>query len=143
MSALSRFMKQNKLAKENTTYAATKSLRDENGEPLLWEIKPLSTKKDEQIKEQCMVDVPVKGKPNLYRPKLNTSAYLSKMLAASVVYPDLLDAELQDSYGVKTPEDLLKEMIDDPGEYNDFGLFIQNFNGFNVSLDEKVEQAKN
>jgi hypothetical protein len=143
MSALTLFMKQNKAVKENTKYAATKSLLDENGEPLLWEIKPLSTKDDEKIKEQCTMEVPVKGKPNLYRPKLNTTQYLGKMLAASIVYPDLLNAELQDSYGVKTPDDLLKEMVDDPGEYNDFGLFVQKFNGFNVSLEEKVDEAKN
>ena len=38
------------------------------------------------------------------------------MVAASVVYPDLDNAELQDSYGVKRPEELLLEMVDDPGE---------------------------
>ena len=43
---------------------------------------------------------------------------------------------------MKTPEDLLKEMIDDPGEYNELLLFIQNFNGFST-LDDKVEEAKN
>ena len=42
-----------------------------------------------------------------------------------------------------TPEDLIKEMIDDPGEYQDFVTFIQNFNGFNVSLEDKVDNAKN
>lgn len=136
-------MKINKVARENTVFAATKSLCDEDGRPLEWEIKPLSTREDEKIKEQCTMEVPVKGKPNLYRPKLNTTEYLAKMVAASVVFPDLLNAELQDSYGVKTPEDLLKEMVDDPGEYNDFALFVQKFNGFNVSLDEKVDEAKN
>ena len=33
------------------------------------------------------------------------------LLAASVVYPDLNDAELQDSYGVKTPEALINKML--------------------------------
>ena len=42
-----------------------------------------------------------------------------------------------------TPEDLLKEMIDDPGEYQAFAGFVQEFNGFNTTLDEKVEEAKN
>jgi hypothetical protein len=90
-----------------------------------------------------MIDVPIKGKPNAYRPKLNTSLYLVKMMVASIVSPNLYDAELQDSYGVKTPEELLKEMIDDPGEYNDFASFIQEFNGFNTSMEDKVEEAKN
>ena len=143
MSNFSKFMKANKIAKENTTFAATKSLVDEEGKPLLWTIKPLTTSENENIRESCMVDVPVTGKPNMFRPKLNTSKYIAKMVAASIAEPNLYDKELQDSYGVMTPEDLLKEMIDDPGEYNDLVAFIQDFNGFNTTLEDKVEEAKN
>ena len=57
--------------------------------------------------------------------------------------PDLYDAELQDSYGVKTPEDLLLAMVDSPGEYNDLAAYVQKFQGFDVSLDDKVQEAKN
>lgn len=143
MSNLSLFLKKNKIQKENTTYAATKSLCDEQGNPLLWEIKPLTTKENENIREACMIEVPVKGKPNMFRPKLVTSKYLTKMMVASIVEPNLYNAELQDSYEVKTPEDLLKEMVNDPGEYNDLATFIQQFNGFNTTMQDKVEEAKN
>ena len=143
MSKFSRFMKQNKIKKENTTFAPTKSLLDENGEPIKFIIKPLTTKENEDIREACTVDIPVTGKPNIFRPKLNTSKYLAKMLCSCIIEPNLFDKELQDSYRVMTPEDLIKEMIDDPGEYQDFVMFIQNFNGFNVSLEDKVDNAKN
>lgn len=143
MSNLSLFLKKNKIQKENTTYAATKSLCDEQGNPLLWEIKPLTTKENEDIREACTMEVPVKGKPNLFRPKVNTNQYLAKMIVASVVEPNLYNAELQDSYGVKTPDDLLKEMVNDPGEYNDLAAFVQKFNGFNTTMEDKVEEAKN
>lgn len=143
MSNLTRFMKQNKTVRENTTFAATKSLTDENGEPMLWEIRPIPTKEDERIRDECTVEIPVKGKPNLYRNKVDANKYISKLLAASVVFPDLMNEELQDSYGVKFPEDLLKEMLDDTGEYTAFTAFVQKFNGFNITLDDKVDEAKN
>jgi hypothetical protein len=143
MSNLSLFLKKNKKVKENTTYPATNSLVDGQGNSLLWVIKPLTTKENEDIREECTFEVPVRGKPNMFRPKVNTNQYLAKMIVASVVEPNLYNAELQDSYGVKTPEDLLKEMIDDPGEYNDFATFIQQFNGFNTTLGDKVEEVKN
>ena len=41
-----------------------------------------------------------------------------------------------------TPEELIKEMVDDPGEYADFSAFVQKYNGF-TSMDDKVEDAKN
>jgi hypothetical protein len=143
MSNLALFMKRNQIAKENTFFAATQSLKDEEGNPLMWEIRPLTPKEEERIKELCTNEVPVKGRPHLTIPKLNTSKYISKMLAASVVTPDLLNAELQDSYGVKNEEDLLKEMIDSPGEYNDFGMFVQRFNGFNIAIEDKADEVKN
>lgn len=143
MSNFNRFMKQNKIAKENTTFPATKSLVDEKGNPLEWVIKPLSTKENDDIRDACMMEVPVVGKPNMFRPKLNTSKYIAKMLCACIVEPNLYDKELQDSYGVMTPEELLKEMIDNPGEYQALTAFVQEFNGFNTTMDDKVEEAKN
>lgn len=142
MSNLSLFLKGNKKQKSNVFYAATKSLCDENGKPLQWELRPISTRENDEIRDECTVEVQVTGKPNLYRPKVNSALYAAKMVVASIVYPDLDDAELQDSYGVKKPEDLIKEMIDDPGEYNDLIAFVQNLNGF-TAMDDKVAEAKN
>lgn len=143
MSKFAKFMKANKAVKENEMHPVTKSLCDEKGVPLDWEFRHITSKENENIREACTVDIPVTGKPNMYRPKLKSSLYIQKMIVASVVMPDLYDAELQDSYGVKTPEDLLMAMVDDPGEYNDLAAYVQKFQGFNVSFEDKVEEAKN
>lgn len=143
MSKFARFMKENKVAKKNEKHPVTKSLCNDTGNPLEWEFRHISSKENENIRESCTFEVPVTGKPNVFRQKINTSLYIRKMVAASVVVPDLYDAELQDSYGVKTPEDLLMEMVDDPGEYNDLAAYVQEFQGFNVSFGEKVDEAKN
>ncbi len=143
MSNFSRFMKENKKSKVNGFYAPTASLTDEDGNPLQFEFKPITSKENEQIREDCTIDVQITGKPNMFRPKLNTSKYLSKLIVKSCVMPDLYNAELQDSYGVKTPEDLLFAMVDDAGEYQDLCVWLQRFQGFTKTLDEKVEEAKN
>jgi len=77
------------------------------------------------------------------RPKVDTSKYIGQIIAAAVVVPDLYDKELQDSYGANTPEELLKEMIDNPTEYNEFTVFVQGYNGFDVSLNDKIDEVKN
>lgn len=143
MSKFAKFMKANKKVQENGFFAATKSLCDEAGVPLLWEFKHISSAQNEAIREDSTKDVAVQGKPGMFRPKLKSSQYIRKMIAASVVEPDLFDKELQDSYGVATPEDLLLAMVDDPGEYNDLAAYVQKFQGFNISFEEKVEEAKN
>ncbi len=143
MSNFAQFMKQNKAPKANTFFAATQSLRDENGEPLKWEIKPISSRENSDLREDCMIEVPIPGKPNAYRQKINTAKYISQLLVKSCVCPDLYDKDLQDSYGVMTPEDLLFAMVDDPGEYDTFTAFVQNFNGFTKSFEDKIDEAKN
>lgn len=143
MSKFSMFMKANKAVKENVKFAATKSLCDKEGKPLLWELRAVSSKENEALRDSCVAEVAVAGKSGITRSKLKTGLYVQKLIAASVVVPDLYDAELQDSYGVKTPEELLMALVDNPGEYNRLAEFVQHFQGFDVSLDEKAEQAKN
>lgn len=136
-------MKANKVAKKNEHYAPTVTLTDENGKPLEWEFRPLTSKENEALRDSCTTEVQVTGKPNLYRPKLNTSQYIVKMIVASTVFPDLYDKELQDSYGVMTPEELLYALVDNAGEYQDFSVWMQKYQGFTKTLEEKVDEAKN
>lgn len=142
MSDLTRFLKKNKKVKDNTTFPVTKSLTDDNGKTLLWLIRPVSTSENDALRDECTIDVQIPGKPGMYRPKLQSSKYIAKLLANSVVEPNLHDKDLQDSYGAMTPEELIKEMVDDPGEYSDFTAFVQKFNGF-TNMEDKVSEAKN
>lgn len=143
MSELSRFLKENKKKRENTTYAPSKYFVDEKGKPLEWTFRPITTKENDELRDRNSVDVPVTGKPGQFRTKLDYSGYMADLIAASVVEPNLKSAELQDSYGVKKPKDLLREMIDDPGEYNDLVQFVSDYNGFSETLADKREKAKN
>lgn len=137
-----RFMKKNKAVKENTFYPATASLCDENGKPLEWEIKALTTKETEAIREKNIIEIPVPGKPGMYRQKV-TENYVPSLICAAVVSPNLYDAELQDSYGVKTPQELIVEMVDNPDEYAKLLQFVQTYSGIKSTMDEEIEEAKN
>lgn len=56
MSKFSRFMKANKIAKPNEKYAPTTTLQDENGEPLKWEFRQISSKENDELRESCTID---------------------------------------------------------------------------------------
>lgn len=143
MGSLNAFLKKNKKEKQTTRYPATKSLCDENGNPLMWTVRAISTKESEAIREACTTEVPVTGKPGMYRQKVNTHKLLAKYICAAVVEPDLNNKELQDSYGVLNAEDLIVEMIDDPGEFGEFATFVQQYSGLDETMQEKVDEAKN
>ncbi len=137
-----RFMKKNKAVKENAFYSATASLCDENGKPLEWEIKALTTKETEAIREKNTIEIPVTGKPGMYRQKV-TKDYIPSLICAAVVSPNLYDAELQDSYGVKTPQELIVEMVDNPEEYSALLQFVQSYSGIKATMDDEIAEAKN
>lgn len=144
MSKFSQFMKSNKKEKKNGFFAPTASLTDEStGKPVKWEFRHLTSRENDSLRDDCTIEVQVTGKPNLYRPRLDTSRYLNKMICAATVCPDLYDSALQDSYGVKTPEELVYAMVDDPGEYSDLCGWMQKFQGFSKTLEDKAEEAKN
>lgn len=140
---LSRFLKENKKSKEGTTFRPTVNITDENGEPAEFKLRPITTRENNEIMDKCTIDVPVTGKPGQTKTKFLRFKYMAMVAAASVVEPDLYNAELQDSYGVQKPEDLIQEMIDEPGEFSKFFEFISEFNGFDKSINEDVEEAKN
>jgi hypothetical protein len=141
-NTLTAFLSQNAVKIENTKVVVSKRFVDENKKPIQWEIRALNAGEDEDIRKSATRKIPVPGRRGQYQPETDINLYLAKMAAACTVFPNLFDAELQDSYNVKTPEDLLRAMLTS-GEYADFLQTIQNMNGYDVSTEEMVEDAKN
>lgn len=143
MSNFELFMKGNKVKRENQFIAVSNNFLDKDGNPVKWEVRHLTTREANAIREDCTTEIQVKGKPGMFRNKFNTNEYLCKLASSAVVFPDLNDKALQDSYGVMTPEELIVEMIDDPTEFSEFLNKIQNMSGLDKSFNDKVEEAKN
>ena len=133
MSNLSLFLKKNKKQRPNVRYAATQSLCDEKGKPLEWEIKPISSAEHDRIREECGIGTEGSSFWGRYR---------EKFLTACIVYPDLYDQELQDSYGVMSAEELLRAMVDDPKEFDALYSFAYGA-GDTDGIEKRIEEAKN
>jgi len=142
MSNLRGFFKSEKAVKKNAQYAVSKEFKDEKGKPLKWVIKPITTKENNALREECTVEIPITGRRGQYRQKFNYDKYLIRLLCESVVEPNLNAKELQDDYGVMCAEDLIVEMVDNVSEFNDFVSFVNDFNDF-TDINDKVEEAKN
>lgn len=139
---LSAFLSQNAVKVENTKYVASKRFLDENKKPIEWEICVITPEEDEELRKSCLRRVPVPGKRNQFMPETDFNAYVGKLAARCTVFPNLNDAELQNSYGVMGDVKLLKTMLT-PGEYADYVAKVQEVNGFQISMEDLVEEAKN
>ena len=121
--------------------------KDKDGEPIYktkpieWELKAISSEMDEIIRSECTKKVPT-GKRGQTKLELDENKYLGRMCAACVVYPDLKTADLQDSYGADSPDDLLKKILL-PAEYTDLRVKVMEINGYDTSMEDLVDEAKN
>lgn len=142
MSSLSCFLAQNVVAVENIKHVVSKRFIGTDKKPVRWELRCISSEEDEALKKSCTKRVQVPGRKGMYVPETDYTAYVGKLAAACTVFPDLNNKELQDSYQVMGSDVLLKKMLT-PGEYSSYLAKVQEINGFDVSMDELVDEAKN
>ena len=139
---LSAFLAENALAVENVKFAVSKRFMGDDGKPMLWEIKTITGTEDEALRKSCAKRVPIPGKKNQYQKETDYDMYLGKLAVACTVFPDLNNKELQDSYKVMGADALLKTMLT-PGEYADYLTKVQEVCGFETTLQDEVDEAKN
>ena len=134
------FLKTNKIEKQNEFIPVSQAFQDEDGNPILWEVRQLTNDEMKYIKKTCVKQT--RDKRGNVSMETDTDKMLGLMAATSTVYPDLKNAELQNSYGVLGEVALLEAMLS-AGELMVYQQEINRINGFDVSFDDKVEEAKN
>lgn len=119
---------------------------DEKGnvitEPIKWKFGALDGDQDEAIRKANTKRKPVPGKKHLLLPETDYDTYTLQVAIATCKFPDLNNAELQASYGVMGAEALVKKMLT-AGEIAEFKQVAQSVNGFDIEMDDLVEEAKN
>ena len=141
MSNLSAFMQPNVEQIENAKFAASPRFKGEDGKPMEWEICCISADEYARIRNSCVKQVQVTGKKGQYTQQMDSFAFQAKICARCTVFPDLNNAELQNSWGVTKPEELLVKMLIG-GEFEDYATEVFRINGFKA-VDDLVDEAKN
>lgn len=116
--------------RENVRVAVSDRFLDEEGKPQLWELAPLCAADVQRLLSEPGAEA---GRPG---------RLLLQLLAQSVVWPDLQEAELQDSWGALGAEQLLLRMLS-PGEFAALQRAFVELNLQGRGLSGQVAQAKN
>jgi hypothetical protein len=140
MSSLQAFFAQNVKSDIIEEFVVSERFRDENGKPIPWKIRAITEEENEQIRKAATQVVKEKG--GRRNVEIQPEVYLAKVATASVVFPDLKNAELQKSYGVMGAEDLLKKMLLS-GEYATLIQKVQEVNGFDRDINDLMDEVKN
>lgn len=104
--------------------------KDDKGNPIPWTIQSLSIEQIQAVAKASMVN----GQVDVQKNQVG-------MMTASVISPNLRNAELQDYFEVMTEEDLLKAMLL-PVEYAKLYEAIADLNDIKTEA-EMVDEVKN
>lgn len=139
MSNLSLFFAQNVVSEISEEVIISPRFKNEAGKPVPWKLRSMTEDENEAIRKSAQRKIKERGIVTL---DTNSDEYLAKLVVASVVFPDLKDAELQKSYGVLGADQLLRKMLL-PGEYATLLQKVQEVNGFDRDVNELAEEVKN
>lgn len=141
MDTLSAFLKENKIKRELSEYVASRDFVDAQGNPIAWKLRPLSNEELDKLRDRFTTRSKNKmtGQTD---ERFDREGFTVEMALTSIVFPELKDERLQDSYGVADAEDLLKAMLS-PGELQDLFLAVNEVSDFEVGMNEKIKIAKN
>lgn len=137
---LKAFMAESAIQYKEVDYVASERFIDEKNNPIPWKLRILTETELSKLKAQCKKRV-TNPKTQQSYIETDSSKLADLMIENSVIYPNLNNAQLQDSYGAVGAIDLAKKMLI-PGEYNDLILAVNEANGFNSGMAEKIKRAK-
>ena len=140
MKDLKFFLKQNTIPVENQEVEVSKRFKDDAGNTVKFEIKSISNEMDDALRKQNTRQV--KKAKGVVVPELDQQKYFVDLVLKSLVYPDLNDKELQDSWGVMDSKELINAMLL-PGEYSSLLQEVQKINGWDINIEDIKEEAKN
>lgn len=137
MNGLSAFFRENAEKKElEIDFVVSPRFLGENGTPIAWKLRAVMPEEMEAIRKAAT-------RTNFKDKTIDfdTEIYQKNLMAMTVIYPDLENAALQDSYGVSTPQALLSTMLNG-GEYNRLSLKVNELNGGELAISQLKEQKE-
>ncbi len=144
MSNLAAFFAHNKKQNDNIKRAISKKFIDEQGNPIEWEFAPITPERDAELKsESTKRSMIMQGKrKGQYNTDFDHFKYQRLLTVESIVFPNLNDKELQDSYCAMGADELLGKMLT-IGEIANAAAAAQEANGYEAELEDMVEEVKN
>jgi len=121
---------------ENKEVVVSNRFINEKGNPEPFVIRPVTEEENKQlIKKYTRLNK--KGVEVFDRTE-----YVHAMVAKAVIAPDLMNAELQDAYGIRGEAELLQKMLF-IGEFATLSQEVQTISGLDADINEDIEEVKN
>lgn len=112
------------------------------GKKKVMKFKPISADLGDKLRKKNRKVKFIKGQRIM---ETDQDKYVSDLIIETTTYPDLKNSELQASWGVMGSDELLSAMKSKmkDGEFSEWSTIVSEVNGYDKSVSELVEEAKN
>lgn len=140
---LQAFLKGNAKPIEDIEMIVSTRFVDSNNKAIPWILRQLTGKESNNLRKKHTRKI--KNKLGRIEEQFNSEAYQEEFIISCIVFPDLTNAKLQESYGALGAYDLLQKMLS-ADELANLQIKISGFAEEEIienSMDNLVEEAKN
>ncbi|MCM3131903.1 XkdN-like protein [Paenibacillus polysaccharolyticus] len=134
--SLQEFLNNNPVDNITAEVAVSKRFTDKDGKLMLFKIKPMTEREHNELAKKSTT-VKSRGKTEIDTRKFNASVVID-----NTIYPNFKDAESIKAMGVTSPEQYLGKVLLS-GEVAKLVDEISKLSGFDTSMEDLVEEAKN
>jgi hypothetical protein len=139
MSSLQEFLNVNPVDNVTADVAISDRFKDKDGNMLKFKIKAMTNDEFEEIRKAAASISTKKGKRSI---SFDTKRFNELVVINNTIDPNFKDAESIKKLGCITPEQYLNKVLL-AGEIVELSQQIQTLSGFELEIDELVEEAKN
>lgn len=140
MSALKDFLLENSDAiSKDVEVAISPRFKDKDGKLLKFKIRPMNGEEFGSYQKQC-TNIKMNGKKR--ETSFDSAKFNNLCIINHCVDPNFKEADFLKGLGVQTPEQAVAKVLL-AGEIVELGNQISRLSGFDVDINEEIEEAKN
>lgn len=115
--------------------------KDKNGNIIPFIFKAIPTERVEELEKTSMKTVRHRNK--VIGKEVDHPRFMARVAVESTVYPNFKADELRKAYKTEDPVEIAKKVLHVPGEYGEWLSKASEVNGFDDSIEDLEEAAKN
>jgi hypothetical protein len=138
---LSYFMPGNAQVTEEVTAPISRRFKDKDGNVIPFIFKPITTDRVDEL-EKLHTKPVIKGNKKVGE-KVDNARFMAHIAVESTIYPNFKAVELRKAYKSEDPIEIAKQVLNVAGEYSNWIAKAAEVNGFDDSIEDLEEAAKN
>lgn len=138
---LSFFMPGNTEVTEEIKAPISQRFKDKKGKIIPFIFKPITTDRVDELEKLHTKSV-IKGNKKVGE-KVDNARFMAHIAVDSTIYPNFKSTEFRKAYKLEDPIEIAKQVLNIAGEYTNWISKASEANGFNDTVEDLEEVAKN